>query len=123
MTSTQKEYKHYLKHGYCYDLGSLAYNELVSEGKIPKKASKALKQAGIKFSKQELIKGFEVDKSIASKQMKKVWQEKIDNIDELINNAITVKGSSVIREHVYTLFKRYAINDYFERERERGVLI
>ena len=44
------------------------------------------------------------------------WKNKIDNIDELVNNATKLKGSSVLRDVVFVYFKRYVVNEYFKKQ-------
>jgi len=46
--------------------------------------------------------------------MTKYWQDRIDNIDELVNSATKLKGSSVLRDDVFVYFKRYIVNEYFK---------
>tara|TARA_R110001606_G_scaffold127073_1_gene261110 strand:- start:5313 stop:5660 length:348 start_codon:yes stop_codon:yes gene_type:complete len=113
MTSaTQKEYIYFKRNGHCFDLGSLAYNELVSEGKIPKKAKDP--DSGLEYTKEQLKKDFQSDLEIANGYMIGYWKEKVDGIDELVNKSLKLKGASVTRDKVYVYFKRYIVNEYFK---------
>lgn len=112
ISATQREYNYFKRNGHCFDLGSLAYNELTTEGKIPKKAKDPSK--GLEYAKKLLVEGYEADKSLANEQMTKYWQDRIDNIDELVNSATKLKGSSVLRDDVFVYFKRYIVNEYFK---------
>lgn len=114
ISATQREYNYFKRNGYCFDLGSLAYNELVNEGKIPKKAESP--ENGLKYAKEHLIKDFQSDLDIANGNMIDYWKNKIDNIDELVNNATKLKGSSVLRDVVFVYFKRYVVNEYFKKQ-------
>lgn len=110
-----REYNHYKRYGYCYDLGNLAYDYLVSEGKIPKKSKDP--QKGLEYAKKEIVKEYQSDLDIASDKMKKYWQGKIDNLDATIESDTQKrkegKGVSLLLLKVYNFFKRYEVNEYF----------
>ena len=106
-----REFNHYKRLGYCYDLGSLAYDYLNGEGKIPKEAKDRNK--AMQYAKESIVKELESDLKIASDKMKPYWQDKIDKIDDICKEAYESKSNSVIKEKIFMYFKRYAVNQYF----------
>ena len=111
ISAAHKEYDYYKHNGHCFDLGSLAYDYLVSKGKIEVPAKD--KEKGLKYAKDLIIEEWKVDLEFASDKMKKHWQDKINNIDSIVEKALGKNGSVIIREKVYTYFKRYKVNEYF----------
>lgn len=106
-----REWKHFKEHGFCYDLGSLAYDYLVSEGKIPdykEMSENQRKKAYIEFEKYMLTEYESLHKR-ASDKMKPYWEYKINNLRQTLKSKMAMKTI----EKAIVSAKRYLVNEYF----------